>query len=198
MFALVSLHLAFSTIREALQHGACSKTAFWPNKIRFSSYSNAFSWASPRGQWRTGKNGENLLQNHLWSPNDPHGSGIDDDDDDEHAKNINNNNGAIGWQKHCNAFMFALVSVHFGQMALFKKLSNMAHALKQLYVLIRSDFLPILMHFFLPLFHGLSIPLKMGESWKIKNSRNDTGQHALVLKGQHPCVQPGGKVLKHF
>ena len=27
--------------------------------------------ASPRGQWRTGINGENWLQNHLWCPNDP-------------------------------------------------------------------------------------------------------------------------------
>ena len=32
----------------------------------------AWSSASPRGQWRTGKNGENWLQNHLWCPNDPH------------------------------------------------------------------------------------------------------------------------------
>ena len=31
------------------------------------------SSASPRGQWRTGKNGENWLQNHLWCPNDPRG-----------------------------------------------------------------------------------------------------------------------------
>ena len=29
--------------------------------------------ASPRGQWRTGKNEENWLQNHLWCPNDPRG-----------------------------------------------------------------------------------------------------------------------------
>ena len=33
----------------------------------------AWSSASPRGQWRTGKNGENWLQNHLWCPNDPLG-----------------------------------------------------------------------------------------------------------------------------
>ena len=31
----------------------------------------AWSSASPRGQWRTGENGENWLQNHLWCPNDP-------------------------------------------------------------------------------------------------------------------------------
>ena len=29
--------------------------------------------SSSRGQWRTGKNGENWLQNHLWCPNDPRG-----------------------------------------------------------------------------------------------------------------------------
>ena len=31
----------------------------------------AWSSASPQRQWRTGKNGENWLQNHLWCPNDP-------------------------------------------------------------------------------------------------------------------------------
>ena len=42
---------------------------------------NGQAWisASPRGQWRTGKSGENWLQNHLWRPNDPRGWGIDDD-----------------------------------------------------------------------------------------------------------------------
>ena len=33
----------------------------------------AWSSQSPRGQWRTGKNGGNWLQNHLWCPNDPRG-----------------------------------------------------------------------------------------------------------------------------
>ena len=47
-----------------------------------SGNGQAWSSASPRGQWRIGKNGENWLQNHLWCPNDPCGSGIDDDDDD--------------------------------------------------------------------------------------------------------------------
>ena len=42
-----------------------------------------WSSASPRGQWRTGENGEIWLQNHLWCPNDPRGEGIDDDDDDD-------------------------------------------------------------------------------------------------------------------
>ena len=46
-----------------------------------SGNGQAWSSASPRGQWRTGKNGENWLQNHLWCPNDPRGLGIDDDDD---------------------------------------------------------------------------------------------------------------------
>ena len=34
---------------------------------------DAWSSASPRGQWRTEENGENWLQNHLWCPNDPCG-----------------------------------------------------------------------------------------------------------------------------
>ena len=31
----------------------------------------AWSTPSPRGQWRTGKDGGNWLRNHLWYPNDP-------------------------------------------------------------------------------------------------------------------------------
>ena len=31
----------------------------------------AWSSPSPRGQWRTGKNGENRLRDHLWCPNNP-------------------------------------------------------------------------------------------------------------------------------
>ena len=38
-----------------------------------SKNGQAWSLASPGGQWRTGKNGENWLQNHLWCPNDPCG-----------------------------------------------------------------------------------------------------------------------------
>ena len=38
-----------------------------------SGNGQAWSSESPRGQWRTGKNGENWLQNHLWCPNDPLG-----------------------------------------------------------------------------------------------------------------------------
>ena len=34
-----------------------------------SGNGQAWSSASPRGQWRTWKNGENWLQNHLWCPN---------------------------------------------------------------------------------------------------------------------------------
>ena len=33
-----------------------------------SGNGQAWSSASPRGQWKTGKNGENWLQNHLWCP----------------------------------------------------------------------------------------------------------------------------------
>ena len=36
-----------------------------------SGNGQAWSSASSRGQWRTWKNGENWLQNHLWWPNDP-------------------------------------------------------------------------------------------------------------------------------
>ena len=38
-----------------------------------SGNGQAWSSASPRGQWRTGKNGGNWLPNHLWCPNDNHG-----------------------------------------------------------------------------------------------------------------------------
>ena len=48
-----------------------------------SGNGKAWSSAGPRGRWRTGKNGEIWLQNHLWCPNDPRGQGIDDDDDDD-------------------------------------------------------------------------------------------------------------------
>ena len=36
-----------------------------------SGNGQAWSSASPRGQWRTGKNGGNWLRNHLWCPSDP-------------------------------------------------------------------------------------------------------------------------------
>ena len=42
----------------------------WEDKL---GNGQAWSSASPRGQWRTGENGENWLQNHLWCPNDPRG-----------------------------------------------------------------------------------------------------------------------------
>ena len=38
-----------------------------------SGNGQAWSSASPRGQWRTEKNGENWLQNYLRCPNDPRG-----------------------------------------------------------------------------------------------------------------------------
>ena len=38
----------------------------------------AWSSLSPRRQWRAGKNGGNWLRNHLWCPNDPRRSGIDE------------------------------------------------------------------------------------------------------------------------
>ena len=41
---------------------------------------NAQAWSlpSPRGQWKTEKNGGNWLRNHLRCPNDPCGQGIDE------------------------------------------------------------------------------------------------------------------------
>ena len=46
-----------------------------------SGNGQAWSSAGPRGQWKTGENGENWLQNYLWCPNDPRGQGIDDYED---------------------------------------------------------------------------------------------------------------------
>ena len=40
-------------------------------KTILSGNGQAWSSASPRGQLRTGKNGANWLQNHLWCRNDP-------------------------------------------------------------------------------------------------------------------------------
>ena len=52
----------------------------WEDNIREWT---GLSSASPRGQWRTGKNGENWLQNHLWCPSYPRGKGVDNNDDDD-------------------------------------------------------------------------------------------------------------------
>ena len=62
------------TVKRGRRQGGQRKR--WEDNIR-----NGQAWisASPRGQWRTGKNGENWLQNHLWCPNDPRSYGIDDD-----------------------------------------------------------------------------------------------------------------------
>ena len=42
----------------------------WEDNIREWT---GLEFGSPRGQWRTEKNGENWLQNHLWCPNYPRG-----------------------------------------------------------------------------------------------------------------------------
>ena len=47
-----------------------------------SGNGQAWSWPSPKGQWRTGQNGGNWLWNHLWYPNNHRCQGIDDDDDE--------------------------------------------------------------------------------------------------------------------
>ena len=43
-----------------------------------SENGQALSLPSPKGQWRTGKNGGNWLRNHLWCPNDPRAKGINE------------------------------------------------------------------------------------------------------------------------
>ena len=48
-----------------------------------SGNGQVWSLRSPRGQWRTWKNGGNWVRNHLWCPNNPHGYRRDDDDDDD-------------------------------------------------------------------------------------------------------------------
>ena len=50
----------------------------WEGNIREWT---GWSSASPKGQWRTEKNGGNWSLNHLWCPSDPHGEGIDDEDE---------------------------------------------------------------------------------------------------------------------
>ena len=52
--------------------------SLWTGLEFFTLYGQALSSASPREQWRTGKNGENWLQSHLGCPYDPRGSGIDE------------------------------------------------------------------------------------------------------------------------
>ena len=51
----------------------------WEDNIREWT---GLEFASPRGQWRTGGNGGNWLQNHLWCPSDACGQGMDDGDDE--------------------------------------------------------------------------------------------------------------------
>ena len=46
-----------------------------------SGNEKVWSLQSPRGRWKTGKNGGSWLWHHLWCPNNPRGQGIDDDDE---------------------------------------------------------------------------------------------------------------------
>ena len=59
------------TVKRGRRQGGQRKR--WEHNIREWT---GLEFASPTGQWRTGKNGENWLQNHLWCPNDPRGQGI--------------------------------------------------------------------------------------------------------------------------
>ena len=56
------------TVKGGIRQGRQRKR--WEDNIREWT---GLELASPRGPWRTGKNGENWLQNNLWCPNDPHG-----------------------------------------------------------------------------------------------------------------------------
>ena len=51
----------------------------------------ARSSPSPRGQWRTGKNGGHWLRNYLWCPNDPRGLGIDEMREKERLTTLKSN-----------------------------------------------------------------------------------------------------------
>ena len=62
--------LAKTTLQGTVKVGRrqCRQRKRWEDNIR-----KAWSSASPSGQWKTGKEGENWLQNHLCCPNDPRG-----------------------------------------------------------------------------------------------------------------------------
>ena len=49
-------------------------------RVRKTTSGNEQAWSSPspRGHWRTGKNGGNWLWNHLWCPSDPGSEQIDE------------------------------------------------------------------------------------------------------------------------
>ena len=57
-----------STVKGGRRQGRQRKR--WEDNIREWT---GLEFAKYRGQWRTGKNGGNWLQNHLWCPNDPRG-----------------------------------------------------------------------------------------------------------------------------
>ena len=62
------------TILQGIVKGG-KKTRQTEEEVGRQHQGNGQAWSSPspRGQWRTAKNGENWLQNHLWCPNDPRG-----------------------------------------------------------------------------------------------------------------------------
>ena len=61
-------HLARHSERE-------KKTMQTEEEVGRQHQENGQAWSSPspRGQWRTGKDGGNWLRNHLWCPNDSRG-----------------------------------------------------------------------------------------------------------------------------
>ena len=73
--------MVMSPVNQVLPKPSCKaqwkgeedKTERWRGGKATSGNGQAWSSPSPRGQWRTGKNGGNWLWNHLWCPDDPRG-----------------------------------------------------------------------------------------------------------------------------
>ena len=67
-----SLDLAKTILQDTVKGGRIQgrQKKRWEDNI---GNGQAWSSESPRGQWKTGKNGENWLQNHLWCPTELRG-----------------------------------------------------------------------------------------------------------------------------
>ena len=75
-YGLVSrLSRLAKTILQGTEKGGGGEDKADKGRSGKTTLGNGQAWrsASPRGQWRLGKNGENWLQNHLCCPNDPRG-----------------------------------------------------------------------------------------------------------------------------
>ena len=70
-FDLLNIPILDKSGRHLIESGNTDKADRGRGRKTTSGNGQAWSSASPRGQWRTGKNGENWLQNHLLCPSDP-------------------------------------------------------------------------------------------------------------------------------